>query len=212
MAFIRQVDCLIEQMYNFRHVSNNEHDVSYLTTVYFRITLPKALRRARGSMFNRSNAMPINPTHYGSATYKDYSGEKSSMSYNVGPITAITIAGFLTQNDAFLDAVQALSLGALVHTSWTGDSTKFSGANPTDLNAQRERKWRVDFEDTVNLAPGSFEIPVALVAGQLVVGTDKADLTTAQWVALIAAAEALVKSVDGNPINILGATLVGRNL
>jgi len=156
--------------------------------------------------------MPINPAHFASATYKDYSNEKSTMSYNIGPITALTIAGFLSQNDAFLDAVQALSLGALVHTSWMGDSTKYSGAAPTDLNAQRERKWRVDFEDTVNLSPGSFEIPVALITGQLVVGTDKADITTAEWVALIAAAEALVKSVDGNPINILGATLVGRNL
>lgn len=156
--------------------------------------------------------MSINPSHFASATYKDYSKEKSTMTYNIGPITALTIAGFLTQNDAFLDAVQELSLGALVHTSWTGDSTKFSGAAPTDLNAQRERKWRVDFEDTANLTPGSFEIPVALVTGQLLTGTDQADLTTPEWVALIAAAEALVKSNDGNAINILGATLVGRNL
>lgn len=156
--------------------------------------------------------MPINPSHYGSATYKDFSREKSSFTYNIGPITALTIAGFLTQNDAFLDAVQALSLGALQQTTWVGDSTRYSGAAPTDLNAQRERKWRVDFEDTVNLSPGNFEIPIALVAGQLITGTDQADLTTAEWVALIAAAEALVKSSDGNSINILGATLVGRNL
>lgn len=156
--------------------------------------------------------MSINPSHFASATYKDYSNEKSTMKYNIGPITVGTIAGFLTQNDAFLDAVQALSLGALVHSSWTGDSTKFTGVAPTDVNAQRERKWRVEFEDTVNLTPGSFEIPVALVTGQLLTGTDKANIATTEWAALIAAAETLVKSDDGNSINILGATLVGRNL
>jgi len=156
--------------------------------------------------------MAINPTHYGSATYKDYSKEPSTMKYNIGPITALTIAGFLTQNDAFLDAVQALSLGALVHTTVVMDSTKYTGVPPTDLNAQRERKWRVDFEDVVNLSAGQFEIPVALVDGQLITGTDQADLTTAEWAALVTAAEALVKSNDGNAINILGATLVGRNL
>lgn len=156
--------------------------------------------------------MSLNPRHVASATYKDYSNEKSTMQYNIGPITALTIAGFLTQNDTFLDTVQALSLGALQQTSWTGDITKYSGAAPTDLNAQRERKWRVDFEDTVNLTPGHFEIPIALITGQLIVGTDKANLTTTEWAALIAAAEALLKSDDGNAINILGATLVGRNL
>jgi len=156
--------------------------------------------------------MSINPSHFASASYIDFSEEKSTMQYNIGAITALTIAGFLTQNDAFLDAVQNLSLGALVHTSWTGDSTKFSAVPPTDLNAQRERKWRVDFEDTVNLTPGHFEIPVALVTGQLITGTDKADMTTAEWVALVSAAETLLKSNDGNSINILGATLVGRNI
>lgn len=156
--------------------------------------------------------MSQNPKHVASATYIDYSNEPSSMGYNIGPITALTIAGFLTQNDAFLDAVQALSLGALRQTSWTGDITKYSGVAPSDLNAQRERKWRVDFEDTVNFTPGHFEIPVALVTGQLLAGTDKANIASTEWVALIAAAEALLKSDDGNPINILGAKLVGRNL
>jgi len=156
--------------------------------------------------------MAVNPSHHGSATYKDYSKENSTMTYNFGPITIGTIVGFLSQNDAFLDAVQNLSLGALQKTSWTGDTTRYSGAPPTDLNAQRERKWRVDFEDTVTLTPGHFEIPIALVTGQLITNTDQANLATAEWVALIAAAEALLKTDDGNAINILGATLVGRNL
>lgn len=156
--------------------------------------------------------MAINPSHFGSATYTDHSNETSTMKYNIYALTVLNLTSFLTQNDAFLDAVQNLSLGALRHTTVVMDSTKYSGVAPIDENAQRERKWRVDYEDTVNLTPGQFEIPVALVTGQILTGTDKADITTAEWVALIAAAETLLRSADGNTINILGATLVGRNL
>jgi len=156
--------------------------------------------------------MPINPRHEASATYMDYSEELSSATVNVGAITALTIAAFLTQLDAFFDAQQALSLGALQKTSWTGDITSYSGAPPSDLNAQRERKWRVEYEDATTLAKYQYEIPVALVTGQLIPHTDKADLTTAEWVAFITAFETLCKSPEGNTVNVLRATLVGRNL
>lgn len=156
--------------------------------------------------------MPINPRHQIGATYMDYSEEKSGFDVDIYALTAANLPNFLTQMDTFLDAVQTLSLGALQKTHWTGDITTYSGAPPTDLNAHRERKWRVNYEDTVNLSKFHFEIPVALVTGQLIPNTDKANMATAQWVALIAAAEALMRSPDGNVINILGATLVGRNL
>lgn len=156
--------------------------------------------------------MPINPSHQFGASYLDYSKEKSGFQVNMGPITVGTLAGFLTQMDTFLDAVQALSLGALQETFWTGDITRYSGAPPTDVNAQRERKWRVDYEDTTTLAKYHFEIPIALVTGQLITNTDQANLATTEWAALVAAAEATLKSPEGNAINILGAQLVGRNL
>lgn len=130
----------------------------------------------------------------------------------MGPITAGTIAGFLTQFGALKTAMQDLSLGTMVGDSWTGDRTIYTGAAPTDVNAQRERKWRVDYEDTVNFGKHQFEIPVALVEGQLVSNTDLANIETTEWVAFITAFEAMVKSPDGNAVNVLGARLVGRNL
>lgn len=156
--------------------------------------------------------MAINPQHNFSITYLDHSGEKSTSRGHMGPITVGTIAGFLTQFGTLKTAQQALSLGAMVADSWTGDSTAYSAAPPADVNAQRERKWRVDVQDTVNLSRFRYEIPCALIAGQLLTGTDKADISTAEWAAFIAAFEAMAKSPDGNAVNVLGATLVGRNL
>lgn len=156
--------------------------------------------------------MAINPQHNFSLTYRDYSNEPSTSKGNMGAITALTIAAFLAQFGDLKNAQQALSLGTLVHDSWTGDSTVYSGSLPTDLNAQRERKWRVEFEDTSNFTKGRYEIPVAKVTGLLLPNSDQANLSAAEWVAFIAAFEAMCKSPDGNGVNVLGATLVGRNL
>lgn len=156
--------------------------------------------------------MAINPQHLFSLTYKDYSNEPSVVKGNMGAITALTIAAFLAQFGDLKTAQQALTLGTLVHDSWTGDSTVYSGALPTDLNAQRERKWRVEFEDTTNFTKGRYEIPIAKVTGLLLPNTDQADLSAAAWAAWITAFEAMAKSPDGNGVNVLGATLVGRNL
>jgi len=160
--------------------------------------------------------MAVNPKHFGSFTFKDTAKQKSNVSFNFGAITVGTIAGFLTQFGAFRTATQALSIGALVSDSWTGDKTKYSAATPTDDNARRERKWRVDYEDTVNFTPAQLEIPVAKVTGAggslTINDTEQADLTQQEWVDWIAAFEALCKSDDGNAVNVLGATLVGRNI
>lgn len=155
--------------------------------------------------------MPINPNHVGSLTFLDHSVEKSAMQFNIPAITALNIAAFLADFGDFRTATEALSKGVLIQDSWTGDVTKYSAAPPADDTAHREEKWLVRFEDTVNLARGTVTIPVADASGQLLPFSDEADLTTAEWVAWIAAAETLLRSQDGNTINILGAQLVGRN-
>lgn len=156
--------------------------------------------------------MPINPQHNFSVTYIDHSDEKSTAKGNMGPITALTIAGFLTQFGALKAAMEDLSLGVMIQDSWTGDVTKYNSVRPADPNAQRERKWRVDYMDNVNFAIHQFEIPVAKAAGQVIAGTDFADLSTAEWVAFKTAFEAMFKSPDGNAVTLQGAHLVGRNL
>lgn len=156
--------------------------------------------------------MATNPRHSFSVTYLDASKEKSTAKGNMGPITVGTLAGFLTQFGALKAAMQDLSLGVMIADSWTGDITTYNASAPVDPNAQREMKWRVDYQDTVNFSRHQFEIPVALRAGQVIEGTDLADLTTAEWVAFVSAFETLCKSPDGNGVEVLGAELVGRNL
>lgn len=156
--------------------------------------------------------MPINPSHYGSFTFKDYSRELSSMSFHFDAVTAVSIAGFLTAYGAFRTATQALSLGALVADSWTGDRTKYSAVPPSDVNAQRERKFQFTYEDDTTLTPYQIEIPVAEFTGRLIADTDLVDLTETDVAAWITAFEALCQSPENNEITVIEGRAVGRNL
>jgi len=157
--------------------------------------------------------MPINPAHYGSFTLLDASNEKSTMSFHVGEITAVTIAGFLTQFGALRTAVEAISIGALVTDSWTGDRTKYSAAIPSDKDSQRERKFLVIYEDDSTLAPYRVEIPCAdyALSGLFAGSTDEVDLTQTEIAAFVTAFEALCKSPEGNAVTVLQIRGVGRN-
>lgn len=156
--------------------------------------------------------MPLNPAHHGSLSFLDYSGERSSMTFHFPAVTALNIADFLADFGDLRTATEAISLGSLVGDSWTGDTTKYDAAPPTDVNAQRERKFLVIYQDTVNLALYRLEIPVADFTGRLVDDTDLVDLTNTEVAAWITAAEVLVRSPEGNTINVLEMRAVGRNL
>jgi hypothetical protein len=157
--------------------------------------------------------MPINPQHSGSFTFLDASTEKSSMTFNYGEITAISIPGFLTEYGTFRDSVVAVSIGQLVADQWSGDKTKYSNVVPTDKSAQRERKWLMTYEDDVTLALYRMEIPCAdyeltdVFAGD----TDEVVLTQTEIAAMIAAFETLCRSPEGNAVTVVGMRGVGRN-
>jgi hypothetical protein len=156
--------------------------------------------------------MALNPAHYGSLTYLDFSEEKSAFSFNFDAVTALNIAAFLADFGDLRNATNAIVLGSLVGDQWTGDRTKYSAAPPVDVDAQRERKFLVIFEDTVNLTLGRAEIPTADFAGRLIAGTDLVDLTDADIVTWIAAYEVLCRSDDGNTVNVIRIEAVGRNI
>ena len=146
-------------------------------------------------------------------TYLDYSREKSTIDFRIREITAATIAAVLTESAALGLAIDALSGGTLVKSQLIQDSSVFNAAPPSDANAQRERKWLVRYQDTVNFKYGQVEIPVAEVTAALLIpNTDRADLNETEWVDFIGAFETTARSVDGNVVNVLEAFLVGRNL
>lgn len=157
--------------------------------------------------------MAANPDHYGTFTFLDFSEEKSSMKFHFGPITALTIAAFLTQFGALRTAVEDICIGTLSDDSWTGDATNYAAAAPTDPNAQRERKWLVQYEGTTSHTIYNFTIPTANLAGTdfLIPGTDEADLTTTEIAAFVTAFEAIGKSPYQEAVNVLNIYAVGRN-
>jgi len=155
--------------------------------------------------------MPINPKHTASLTYIDASNEDTTTEVNVGPITALTIVAFLAQFGDFRNATNANTLGNLGADRWTGDATKYNATIPTDENAQRERKFLVNYQDTTTFAPYRVEIGTADLEGRMIAGTDFVDLTNTEIATWITAFETLCKSPEGNNVNVLSIQAVGRN-
>lgn len=159
--------------------------------------------------------MPINPQHHGSLTYADRSNEKSTVKFNFGPVTALTIAGFLADFGAFRAATNAISQGQLIQDSWTGDTTKYSNNPAAAQAAKREIKAEFHYEDVTTLGLYRIEVPVfndGLAGLFLSSDTDEIDLTQPAIAAWITAFETLAKSDDGNDVNVLRGYVVGRNL
>lgn len=153
------------------------------------------------------------PTSFFARTYIDESLETSGIEFRIREMTAATIAAVLTELATLGTAIDDLSSGTMIRSAATQDRSNFNAAPPTDPNAQRERKWLVRYQDTVNLKYGQVEIPVAFVDATVkTAGTDKANFAAAQWTSFITAFEATARSVDGNTVNVLEAILVGRNL
>lgn len=156
----------------------------------------------------------------------DRSGERSAVSFLTGPVTALTIAGLLTQFGALRDAIEDITLGVVAEEAQYAFRTKLSNDLPASDYAQRELKWLVTYEDNqqfldlVNAIenPGwrkifNMEIPTAdpalLPDG---IGTDEVNITTSPMSDFVTAFEAIARSPYGGTVNVLKIQLVGRNL
>lgn len=157
--------------------------------------------------------MPVNPAHKGSITYQDFSKEETTFGFHVGPITALTIAAFLTQFGALVDATDDIVLGTKSETSWTGDITKFDNDPPTDPNAQRERKFAVSYQGVTSFSKYTVTIGTANLGLADLFGAniDEVDLSQTQIAAWVTAFEALCKTPEGEGTEVLAITAVGRN-
>lgn len=163
---------------------------------------------------------------YANLTLRDESNETSTVSFTLGNITAVSIAGTLAAWGPFRDALAALSLGEVAKEQMTVFNTVLSNDLPSDPYAQRELKWLVQYEDSqaffdapVNAIPNegylrrhTFAIPIAnLYADRKVPNEDKANFDSDFWIDFKAAAEGLLRSPSGGTITILSAELVGRD-
>lgn len=138
---------------------------------------------------------------------RDSSNELGKTEWNIGDLTAVSLAGALTQMGALKAAVEAVTLGVVASERW-GDSDVVSNSIPSSGNAQRGVKWNVLIEDntthlkTTNYIPTAdlSLLPNAPGGGKL----EDLDLTTGVGQDLKEAVEALVKYPGtGNSVTVL---------
>ena len=156
--------------------------------------------------------------------FLDYSNEPSTSGIHVGAVTAVSLPGLLSDIADYIAAVDAITLGTIRDDTLIAYSTNRSSVPPTDVNAQRERKWLVRyvdtlpfFDDPVNAIPNAgfglgftFTIPTADIANaNLLPNTDLADLTDVQIAAFVAAFEVLARSPYGGTVEVISMEAVG---
>jgi len=163
-----------------------------------------------------------------SVGFIDYSNESSTTGVNVGAVTAVSIAGLLSDIADFITAIDAITVGRLKFDQLIAYKTNRSAIPPTDPQAQRERKWKVFytdvtqfFDDPVNAIPNagygkifSFEVPTAHfgLTDVFPLNSDEADLAQTQIAAFVTAFEAMARSPYGGAVDVLKIVGVGRSI
>jgi len=161
-----------------------------------------------------------------SVGFLDYSDEKASSGVHVGNVTAVSLPGLLTQIASYITAIDAITIGTITYDSLQAYRTARGVDLPTDVDAQRERAWRVFyqddlpfFDDPVNAIPNAgfgkqfhFDIPTAHfgLAAVFPINSDEADLTQTQIAAFITAFEAMARSPYGGTVVVTKIVGVGK--
>lgn len=159
-------------------------------------------------------------------TIRDWGNEVAAFSYNTGVITAGNLAGVLTKLGTLRDAIDPIILGVVAEEGLYVFRSRIDNSSPSDVNAQRERKFLIRYEDNTdyfdaptNSIPNAgfgkiftAELPTAdLSAVTLFAGTDLVDISASPVDDFVAAFEDLVKSPYGGSAHIVSMTHVGRN-
>lgn len=147
-------------------------------------------------------------------TLRDYSGESTAVRIYNGDVTAISIAGFLTDFGDMRDAVAGITLGEMAQEQWVGDLTVLSADLPVNVFAQRELKWLVRYHDTVTNEKAKLEIGTADPTGVMLPASDFADLTIEPMLSFVTEFEAFARHPESatNAVVIDSIQLVGRNI
>ena len=159
----------------------------------------------------------------------EYSREGSGFSVAITELVAANIAAQTTLITNLRSALGNIILGVVADQTVTSSTANISNLLAASVNAQRERKWLVQYEDSTQWAdapdnsianPGyhkkfTAEIPTAdlslLLTRSDTVDAADPDLGT-ELAAFITAFEALVRSPYNGAVNVLQFTAVGRNL
>lgn len=137
------------------------------------------------------------------------SPEKGRLRLNIVQIDAGNLAATQTALAALLSAIQAIVIGELNKERIVLSDTLSSSAPAASPLAQRENKWLVTYTDTTTHRLFKCEIPTADLS--LLTGNSEAlDLSAGVGGAFKTAFEAVVKSIDGNAVQVISVKFVGR--
>ena len=145
-----------------------------------------------------------------SVSWIDYSKEKSSST--VGLLQLADNTAYTTARAAYLTALDAVTLGT--RTQYLESAvTRGSNLFPSNINAQREEKLKIRYQDNATL--GVYQVTYPCLdksAVEFVPNTDYINLTDGgAGAALKTAFEGIVASPLGNSVTILDAMYVGRS-
>lgn len=151
-----------------------------------------------------------------SRQYLDHSGERQSVTIPVGEITALTIAGFLTELSAWNTALDAVTLGTPAQDQWSAKNV-LSNTRPASALAQVETRMLMTWMDATDETPDSMIIPTVDYAAFNYADPPAGDVViiegagaSAATLALIAAFEALAKAKndDSHDVIVTGLRVV----
>lgn len=159
----------------------------------------------------------------------EYSREGTGFSVAIPELTAANMAAQLILIGTFRAKLAGIILGVIAKETVTAKSNQLSNLLASDKNAQRERKWLVQYQDVTQYldAPdntinntgyhkkftteiGTADLSLLISRSDTIdasdpdIGTELSDFIDA-W-------EALVKSPYGGATGVLAFTAVGRNL
>lgn len=151
--------------------------------------------------------------HYSIFTLLDNSDESASAKIYNGAVTAVSIAGFLTEFGQMKATIDTITRGTMQKEQWVGDNTLLSNVRPVDQNAQREIKWKVNYIDTVTQKKYHVTLPTADPTGRMIAGTDLADMANADIAAFVTRFNSFARCPDNdtNAVSVVSIQLVGRN-
>lgn len=144
--------------------------------------------------------------------YEDYDGEVSTMRVEPIELTAANFDAQVAAAIAFMDAIAAITLGLKTGFQHMNDTKTILGPS-SDQDAQRERKWLVQYHDGITFKRYTTEIPCADLAQLDPNDRGNANIGDGGVVdAFVSAWEAFVVTPDGNTAIIDEITHVGRNV
>jgi len=151
---------------------------------------------------------------YAVYTQVDYSKEKSSTTIYTADLDSATYDAFHTESDQMRNAIAGICIGIMAEETIVDEKNDLNSTYPTNVNAQRERKWKVNYVGQVRAKKYFVTLPCADPTARLQTNSDFGLLSQTEMAAFRTRFESFAKCPDDptEAVTIISMQLVGRNL